>query len=181
MSGRVIRLSGIQPQAWKNGGGRTRELWRVPSVGALTLRISVADVGASGPFSIFPGLDRSISVLSGEGFRLDGQGFTATVLPGGDPFEFRGDVPVECTLLDGPVRDVNVMWARGGARWCPARRREGCLAGGGFLVALGDGVVVGMAGRGVEQHLSAGDTVIVEPGEVMEFFGEALVGEAPRP
>ena len=76
---------------WKNGGGVTHELWRTPKAGPeFDLRISIAEVAANGPFSLFPGVDRIITLLSGGGFRLAGgtidqvvsaPGATSTVTP----------------------------------------------------------------------------------------------------
>ena len=56
------------PVPWKNGGGVTRELLRLPAGSGddWTLRISVADIAADGPFSPFPGITRWFAVLTGE-------------------------------------------------------------------------------------------------------------------
>ena len=60
------------PQPWRNGGGVTRELLCLPagSGNDWTLRISVADIDADGPFSPFPGVTRWFAVLDGAGVRL---------------------------------------------------------------------------------------------------------------
>src|SRR5665213_3118440 len=58
---------------WKNGGGRTREIVRLPNGSALDSfdwRASIADITADGPFSTFGGFDRVIVLLSGAGARL---------------------------------------------------------------------------------------------------------------
>ena len=48
----VVQTSSAAPVPWKNGGGVTRELLRLPADGGddWTLRISVADIAADGPF-----------------------------------------------------------------------------------------------------------------------------------
>ena len=54
MSLSIIHCDRIAPQPWKNGGGQTRELFVWPPGGPWSLRISVADIRAAGPFSPFP-------------------------------------------------------------------------------------------------------------------------------
>ena len=61
-------------QAWKNGRGTTTELWRLERDGQLLVRLSRAAVVEDGPFSLFPGIERNLTVLSGPGFRLTGGG-----------------------------------------------------------------------------------------------------------
>ncbi len=60
---------------WKNGGGTTLELAVAPPGATLdsgfAWRLSSAEVAASGPFSAFPGLERTLLLLAGDGFRLD--------------------------------------------------------------------------------------------------------------
>ncbi|HET7921932.1 MAG TPA: HutD family protein [Gammaproteobacteria bacterium] len=126
--------------AWKNGGGTTRELAVFPPDAALTgkpflWRVSIAEVGRDGPFSPFPGYDRSIMLIEGAGMQLDMQDAVPVRLTERfKPLRFSGDADTQCALLDGPVRDFNVMTARaqlthhcdiirGGAmqaRWTPA-------------------------------------------------------------
>jgi len=109
----VIRVdaSTAAPVPWKNGGGVTRELLRLPagSGDAWTLRISVADIAADGPFSPFPGITRWFAVLTGAGVRLGFPERTLNVRRGDSPLRFDGADAPACTLLDGPTRDLNVM------------------------------------------------------------------------
>lgn len=62
---------------WKNGGGSTEEITRDAGTGleGFGWRLSIADIGESGGFSTFPGYERVISVLQGDGMTLtvDGQ------------------------------------------------------------------------------------------------------------
>ncbi len=59
---------------WKNGAGATREIIAVPSVDAPFLwRASIATLQADGPFSPFPGVDRTIVLLAGRPLRLRGR------------------------------------------------------------------------------------------------------------
>ena len=62
---------------WKNGAGETREIAVFPesaSIDTFEWRVSTATVAQSGPFSLFPGVDRTLCVLSGAGFDLAVEG-----------------------------------------------------------------------------------------------------------
>ena len=54
----VVEVARVTAQAWRNGGGVTRELLTWPAAQAWALRISVADIERDGPFSAFPGIER---------------------------------------------------------------------------------------------------------------------------
>jgi environmental stress-induced protein Ves len=107
---RLVRPDQWVAQPWKNGGGVTHELLREPADGDFALRISVADVAADGPFSRFPGIDRTIVMLQGNGFALRrDDGVHVRISEPGLPFSFHGEDAWSATLHDGPVRDFNVM------------------------------------------------------------------------
>lgn len=113
MSLRRVDLSGVQPTPWANGRGTTRELLRhCSSDGALICRVAVADVVAPGPFSVLPGVDRTLVLIAGKGFDLrSGQRLlTVRTL---EPVSFSGDEPFEAENVAGPSRDLNVMFGRG--------------------------------------------------------------------
>ncbi len=99
---------------WKNGGGRTLEL-AVEPAGAtfdtgFAWRLSTAEVGASGPFSAFPGLLRTLLLLTGEGLVLDfGDRGGVSLLEPLSPVVFPGDWPATATLVGGPCTDLNLM------------------------------------------------------------------------
>ncbi len=104
---------------WRNGGGRTTEIATWPAGAALDAfdwRVSVADVVKPGPFSRFPGIDRVIVMVAGDGMRLDGDGHAALLRASGEPYAFAGEDAIDCTLLGGPVRDFNLMVRRDRAR-----------------------------------------------------------------
>ena len=53
---------------WKNGGGATREAVNWPpgaGLDAFDWRVSIASIAASGPFSVFTGVERRIMLLEG--------------------------------------------------------------------------------------------------------------------
>lgn len=98
---------------WKNGGGVTRELWKLPhpsDPARFLARVSIATVEASGPFSVFPGVDRTLMILEGAGVALTIDGTREVVLDQRlRPFAFPGEADIQCRLLGGPVRDFNLM------------------------------------------------------------------------
>ncbi len=100
---------------WKNGLGVTREIAIDPPGAAMNdagfrWRLSIATVDQSGPFSIFPGIDRTIMVIDGKGMELAVAGQAPQRLDRCFvPFSFPGDAATECKLIDGPIRDFNLM------------------------------------------------------------------------
>ncbi len=110
----LVAAQSVAPQAWRNGGGQTRELLAWPPQGPWQLRISRADIGADGPFSAFPGVTRWFSVLEGRGVALTLPGGRHLVDATGDALCFDGAWAPDCALLDGPTLDLNLM-AIGGA------------------------------------------------------------------
>ena len=110
----VVRFDDVPPAPWKNGGGVTRELLAWPEVAGWSLRVSVADVATSGPFSVFSGVDRWFGVLQGSGVILETAGTPApvTVRAGDGLHAFTGDAITQCRLVDGLTRDFNVMAKR---------------------------------------------------------------------
>lgn len=98
---------------WKNGLGWTTELAIHPTRGEFDWRVSIAEVDADCEFSCFPGIDRSLLVLAGEGMELTVGELPAVPLrAGGEPLAFSGDAPASARLLGGPTRDFNVMTRR---------------------------------------------------------------------
>ncbi|PTL83046.1 HutD family protein [Vitiosangium sp. GDMCC 1.1324] len=98
---------------WKNGGGVTRELLKLPhpsDPARFLARLSIASVAESGPFSVFPGIDRTLLMLDGVGMALTFGSAPEVVLDRClSPFAFPGEAVVHCRLLGGPVRDFNLM------------------------------------------------------------------------
>lgn len=96
---------------WKNGGGITHEVFRVPAMGDPFLwRVSIAQIDASGPFSQFDGFTRTLVLLQGAGVRLTfGPSGHTDLCRSGDIVVFDGALPAQCDLKDGPCTDLNLM------------------------------------------------------------------------
>ena len=104
---------------WKNGGGTTLEVAIHPPGAAsagFQWRVSIAEIEKDGPFSTFPGIDRTLVVLAGSGMRLTGLRDEPVDLRLYDLVAFAGEAEVESRLRDGPTRDLNVMTRRGALR-----------------------------------------------------------------
>jgi environmental stress-induced protein Ves len=99
--------------SWKNGGGITTELLlEQGDDGSAAWRLSIAEVTKSGPFSDFSGYARTIMLIDGPGFVLDFEAHPQKRLDRRyEPFPFDGGWKTGCTLIDGPVRDFNLIVA----------------------------------------------------------------------
>ena len=102
---------------WKNGAGSTTELVIEPPGATLAdgfhWRVSMATVAESGPFSSFPGYDRTLLLLEGQGLELEHGPHGRVLLPGPlVPVRFRGEWATTGRLLGVPCLDFNVMSRR---------------------------------------------------------------------
>jgi len=114
---KIIHFDELKAVPWKNGLGITRELAVEPpgaSMDTFAWRVSIADVDTASPFSMFPGIDRTIVLLEGAGFTmvLDGTEEHALTTPC-EPFAFAGEAKVDVRLAGGATRDFNLMVRRG--------------------------------------------------------------------
>lgn len=147
---RIVLPSDWTPMPWKNGGGVTHEILRQDGAAPFRLRLSVATVTSDGPFSPFPGVDRVITLLEGSGFVLTrADGLQARITSPAVPFAFHGEDAWSAALVDGPVRDLNVMVARAVARASVVRVGAASVQEPAFVLALADGVEVEAEGRRV--------------------------------
>ena len=100
---------------WKNGGGETIELAAFPDGATLAdfdWRVSMARVEMDGPFSTFPGIDRTLAILEGEGLSLTVDGFETELTEATAPFTFDGAATTAARLSGGPLLDLNLMSRR---------------------------------------------------------------------
>lgn len=105
------------PRPWKNGRGMTRDIHIHPEGSALEKggflwRLSSADVTEDGPFSPFPGFDRVLFLLSGEGLDLELRDMKVSLAAPFSSIRFKGEDDVTCTLPGGPSVDFNIFTSR---------------------------------------------------------------------
>lgn len=155
---------------WKNGGGTTTEIAISPagaSMDDFDWRVSMAHVGTDGPFSSFPGIDRTLSIVTGGGITLVfGDGEAVALTQASAPYPFAADRPVEGVLPAGAIDDLNVMSRRG--RWSHTVER---LIGPGEHHVATDGLLLLIAPEGgwtVDGvTLATGDSALVDgPAEI---------------
>jgi len=111
---RLLRAADRIATPWKNGGGVTREVAAWPpgaGLDAFDWRVSLAEVAADGPFSTFPGVDRVLTVIAGDGLVLEIDG-RALRLERDARLAFPGEAAVGARLTAGPVGGLNVMVRR---------------------------------------------------------------------
>lgn len=110
---RVIPSFEYRRERWRNGLGWTREILRVPDSEEWQVRLSIAEIEQDAAFSSFPGIDRELVLLRGEGLRLRfADGALHTLLPPHDRLRFAGEAEVHGELVDGLTHDFNLMWRR---------------------------------------------------------------------
>jgi environmental stress-induced protein Ves len=162
--------------AWKNGGGETLELAVFPPGADLedfAWRISMARIERDGPFSPFPGVDRTILVQSGAGMALDVDGLETTLGLGDQPFRFAGDSQTTCRLLAGPVTDINIMSRRSVCSHTVSRI-------GANITITGETQTLVLASTPLSvdalfDKIDQGDLLVFEPGESLTVTdGHAL-------
>ena len=191
---RLLRESNYRRMRWKNGGGWTTELYSHPlSDGGegFGWRVSIADIASDGAFSTFPQCDRWIALLEGNGMRLQFEGHAAATLNERLRFvPFSGDWQTRGSLIDGPVRDFNLI-ARRDLWQCEVRHRP--LVGSMlFAPSAADlwfvHVVAGSARiehRGALPEIVAGESLLLEAdgdaGSVaIDGGGELVVAKLAR-
>jgi environmental stress-induced protein Ves len=168
---RLIRPAEYRRMPWKNGGGETLEIAVSPDGAGLEgfdWRVSMARVTRAGPFSSFPGVDRTLAVLDGAGLRLSVTGrHPVELTTASPPCSFPADLPATASLADGPVLDLNVMTRRGAIDHAldrlsvsaPRDLRLDC--GTALLLCRSGGLDVELADRTIS--LGSDDTLLLDP------------------
>lgn len=165
----VLRFADRIASRWKNGGGTTWEYAVHPAGAGLDdffWRISRARVEKHGTFSIFPGIDRTLTVIEGDVIDLLLPDRRVRIDRGTPPYRFAGDLSIECRVPAGPITDFNVMTRRG--RWTHAVERLTLAApmrletkgDVNFVLAL-DALATEDA-AGAPLALASGDAIVVE-------------------
>jgi environmental stress-induced protein Ves len=167
---------------WKNGGGSTTEVAVFPRGAGFDdfdWRISLATIAQSGAFSVFPGIDRSLCLVAGDGVTLTLDGERRIVLSAANPLLwFAGEAAVHADV-GSITTDFNVMTRRSRCRHqlervsAPAelaRRSQTTL----LFVADGGAVV---ARSGARQYtLGLFDALLLDADDAMHWSLDAAAG-----
>lgn len=108
----LIGASAQKQVPWKNGRGVTSEIAVDPAGASLTTmrwRLSAAPVTEPGPFSLFPGYERLLTLLEGKGLHLT-SGELGIELNPGMVHRFSGADSVIASLAAGPVKDLGLIF-----------------------------------------------------------------------
>jgi len=110
-----LKANDYKVMPWKNGGGKTREIaLAADGEGGFDWRLSIATISQSGPFSSFPGIDRSIALMDGDAVVLEFEnGEHITLDKNTEPYVFDGGVSVYARCMGSETTDLNMM-TRGG-------------------------------------------------------------------
>jgi environmental stress-induced protein Ves len=116
---KILRSSTYREMLWKNGLGKTIEIYRYPIdiETPFLWRISAAKVTENGPFSKFEGYNRSISVLEGDGLKLysstnkltSNENVLPVIIKDSIIYDFSGDNNTYCELINNEVKDFNII------------------------------------------------------------------------
>jgi len=175
----ILRAENYRRMRWKNGGGETAEIAVSPDSASLDdfdWRVSMATVETDGQFSMFAGVDRTLSILEGEGILLSVEGRVPIGLTSqSDPLTFPADVATSAALIAGPITDLNVMTRRG--RYdhkVDAHRVDGAVqidpAGRQVLIFCNSASLL-VSGDGERVQLGRFDAAIVEGGGTLRIEG----------
>lgn len=186
---RILRAGDYRRERWRNGAGWTREIHAQPAArgAGWDWRLSIAEIDEDAPFSAFPGVDRELVLLEGNGMRLcfdDGE--VVELHPPHGRLRFAGERPLRGELIDGPTRDFNLMWKREAV---DARLWHRPLVGSMLLFAEPGSAwaLHVLAGQARVQHgdawlaVAQGDTILLEASDgarrrlPMDGGGELLV------
>jgi environmental stress-induced protein Ves len=187
----IIRFAELRPQPWRNGGGVTRELASHPQAasfqdGDWDWRVSIAEVSKAGTFSVFPGMERLLTVIDGELLLLTVDG-AEHPLERYRPFRFPGDAETVAALPTGDIKDLNVITRKGSFKGYTSiielsKKRAHPVFGGQLGVLLQGQATVrpgnagnGNAGTGEPETLSRYDAVVGSDAYSPEILGRGFL------
>jgi uncharacterized protein len=165
----IVRSGDREPTPWKNGQGATREIAR-RLLGVrgphFVWRLSVSDIDKDADLGEFPGVQRSATLIHGDGMILDVAGNEHEVAPF-EPVAFEGEAEAHVRLTHGPVSILNVLTVA--SRMSAAVRvadlsdgRPLSIAGATVLVLL-DGTASVYAADGASGNLAPFDALVPRP------------------
>ncbi|MBN8828277.1 MAG: HutD family protein [Sphingobacteriia bacterium] len=112
---KILNENDYVKMPWVNGKGVTYEIARGNFYNSKTWdwRVSRAEVTEDNEFSLFPEVDRKITVLNGEGIELSFPNKTKILLNNQRIYSFQGENAPTSKLIGNNVQDFNVMTRRG--------------------------------------------------------------------
>lgn len=171
-----VTKSGYASQPWKNGKGTTKEIAR-SGEDPFLWRLSWAGVPESGPFSSFPGYDRSLTLIAGGPMTLSHEGKAPRLLAKLQPHLFKGEWSTQAQV-EAPAEDFNLFLLRDRAKGAvyPAVFRDGeelqfSLQRTEHFLFCVEGTVSALDPNGQQTYeLSPGDTLRASRATEKEFL-----------
>ncbi len=111
---KYLKQSHYETKPWKNEQGITTDIYLEPSGAGhddFEFRISLAEIDKSSVFSSFPGIDRCITLIEGEGLQLE-FGEDSVYLSVNESYRFDSELCPVGVPMKGAVRVMNVMVGR---------------------------------------------------------------------
>lgn len=180
MAATLIPRSAGELVPWANGLGMSRVIFGLDGPASRSqaspghCRLSSTRIERDCPFSFYPGLDRTIVLLGGNGFELVHDAIETQVAAHRfDTLRFHGDRQTHCRLLDGPVEVLNLMASRDFARCelvamtlaeTPSRHRLTPSVRALYLL-----------GGAVEARLGGDPILVMQAGDALRFDGSEPV------
>ena len=170
---KLIKSSDYRTMPWKNGQGQTAEIEIFPANAHFAendfiWRLSSAPIKTSGPFSMFPGFDRILTVWKGDGLIINGRHHGPLA-----PFSFSGEVPIDCAPDGDGVTDLGLIYRRDRVQASmelkmfaghPMAKKLVLAEGVHFLVCMKGSFQVG------DLSLEAGDTIKIDVAETIHVL-----------
>ncbi len=109
----TLENSDYKKMLWKNGLAFTTQILIYPTGSSVfdnfDFRLSSAAVTSDGTFSFYKDYTRYLTVIEGNGLHLEIEG-QATNLKKNGSICFSGASKIDCSLIDGPVIDLNFIF-----------------------------------------------------------------------
>lgn len=114
MKMQLLEYAAFQSVPWKNGAGKAVVLAVHPTdanLGNFAWRVSITEIDEAVAYSLFPGVNRTQILLTGQGLHLKGSQ-QYDLMSAYDVVDFDGESKLSCELVSGACRVLNIMVRR---------------------------------------------------------------------
>lgn len=172
MNVQPLEYAEFQPVPWKNGAGKAIVLAVHPADASMenfAWRVSIAEIDEAVAYSLFPGLNRTQILLTGQGLHLKGMQ-QYDLITAYDVIDFDGESELSCELVSGACRVLNIM-----VRRSLAAAEVKVVRGSGLMQLVGDnhlfyvafGKYVLSSTHAAAIHIKSGDGLLIHERNVL--------------